>query len=245
MEQKKIILVEDDWIIAKELAINLQTLGFLVPEIIESGEDFLAKWSSLEPVDLVILDIDLAGELTGLDIARFLHQLHIPFLFLTAQADHQTILEAKWTNPQNYLIKPVRPESLFSAVEIALHNSTIRKNSPSLASENHQKLDYNDALFVKAKKRLEKIKISDILWIEAKDIYVLIVTAKDSYILSVQLKNMEERLPSSHFMRVHRSFIVQIDQIEAIEESGVRIGQQLIPVGKTHREKLMNQLKFL
>lgn len=245
MEQKKIILVEDDWIIAKEMAIHLQTHGYHVPEIIESGEDFLAKWTSLEPVDLVLLDIDLAGELTGLDIARFLHQQHIPFLFLTAQADHQTISEAKWTNPQNYLIKPVRAESLFSAVEIALHNVANTKNDALLTTENSQKLDYNDALFVKAKKRLERIRIADILWIEAKDIYVLIITAKDSYVLSVQLKNMEERLPSSHFMRVHRSFIVQIDQIEAIEESGVRIGQQLIPVGKTHREKLMNQLKFL
>ena len=103
----------------------------------------------------------------------------------------------------------------------------------------------NDSIFVKSKKRLEKIKISDILWIEAEDIYAIIITKTGKFILSQPLKNIEERLPSECFMRVHRSYIVQLEKIQAIEENDLIIEGKHIAIGKTFREKLMGRLAFL
>ena len=238
----RIILVEDDWIIAKEIALNLQTLGFDVPAIFESGEDFLAQVETLPYPDLVILDMELAGNMSGLEVAHQLRTYPIPFLFLTAKADHPTIQEAATAGAYNYLIKPIRSEHLFSAVEVALHWS---KQNKALPSPNERVLNFDDLLFVKARKRLERIQVRDILWIQAEDIYVVIHTQTEHYVLSQPLKVMEEKLPPQYFIRIHRSYVVQIQAIDSIEENELKIGSQVLPIGKTFREKLMRRLTIL
>ena len=90
-----------------------------------------------------------------------------------------------------------------------------------------------------------KILLKEILWIEAYDIYAMIKTAAGQYLLSHSLKVVEEKFPSSHFIRVHRSFIVNKEKIDAIEESDLIIAGTPIPVGKTYREGLMKKLSVL
>jgi len=103
----KVLLVEDDWIIAKEIAYNLQDLGFEVTASVDNAEEAYRQIKSLQP-DLVILDIDLSGEMTGIDLAKQLKQDgSTPFIFLTALADSQTIEKAKLAEPYAYLMKPV------------------------------------------------------------------------------------------------------------------------------------------
>ena len=106
-------------------------------------------------------------------------------------------------------------------------------------------LTYADGIFVKAKKRLEKVLLKDILWVEAYDIYAMIKTPNGQYLLSHSLKTVEERFPSSHFIRVHRSYLVNKDKIDAIEESDLVIADAYIPVGKTYRDGVMKKLAFL
>lgn len=245
MQSVRILIAEDDWIIAKEISLTLQDLGFDVIGTFDTGEEFLQKLPTLKP-DLVLLDIDLAGNMTGIDIAEKLKPQKIPFIFLTAMADIQTIEKAKQTEPYAYLVKPVRAENLLSTIEISLYNFHRQKtNSQAITITSTNVFSIEDSIFVKAKKRLEKIKIVDILWIEAEDIYAIIVTKTGKYILSQPLKNIEERLPSLHFMRVHRSFIVQLDKIQAIEENDLIIEGKHIAIGKTFKDKLMNRLAFL
>ena len=83
------------------------------------------------------------------------------------------------------------------------------------------------------------------LWIEASDIYVTVVTATTRYLLSLSMKHVEERFPSANFLRVHRSYIVQVDKINAIEDDELLINNQRIPVGKTYRDGLMKRLQIL
>lgn len=250
MPSVRILIAEDDWIIAKEISLTLQDLGFEVIGTFDTGEEFVQKLPTLKP-DLALLDIDLAGSMTGIDIAEKLKPLGIPFVFLTAMADIQTIEKAKQTEPYAYLVKPVRAESLLSTIEVSLYNFHRQKSldsSTPLAGSlpiNQAIFSINEAIFVKSKKRLEKIKIADILWIEAEDIYAIIVTKNGKYILSQPLKSIEERLPAEHFMRVHRSYIVQLDKIQAIEENDLIIEGKYIAIGKTFKEKLMSRLAFL
>lgn len=245
MQSVRILIAEDDWIIAKEISLTLQDLGFEVIGTFDTGEEFLQKLPTLKP-DLVLLDIDLAGNMTGIDIAEKLKPQGIPFIFLTAMADIQTIEKAKQTEPYAYLVKPVRAENLLSTIEISLYNFHRQKtNSQVITVTPTNVFSIEESIFVKAKKRLEKIKIADILWIEAEDIYAIIVTKTGKYILSQPLKNIEERLPAQYFMRVHRSFIVQLDKIQAIEENDLIIEGKHIAIGKTFKDKLMNRLAFL
>lgn len=245
MQSVRILIAEDDWIIAKEISLTLQDLGFEVIGTFDTGEELLQKLPTLKP-DLILLDIDLAGTMTGIDIAEKLKPQGIPFIFLTAMADIQTIEKAKQTEPYAYLVKPVRAESLLSTIEISLYNFHRQKsNSQVVTATSTNAFSIDESIFVKAKKRLEKIKIADILWIEAEDIYAIIVTKTGKFILSQPLKNIEERLPAQYFMRVHRSFIVQLDKIQAIEENDLIIEGKHIAIGKTFKDKLMNRLAFL
>lgn len=245
MQSVRIIIMEDDWIIAKEVSLILHDLGFEVIGTFDTGEELMQKLPSLSP-DLILLDIDLAGTITGIDIAEKLKPLEIPFIFLTAMADLKTIEKAKVTNPYAYLVKPIQTDNLLSAIEIGLYNFNNQKSPAKTdAVKLKNTLSIDDSIFVKSKKRLEKIKIADILWIEAKDIYALIVTKSGKYILSQSLKNIEERLATEQFMRVHRSFIVQLDKIDAIEESDLIVDGTYIAIGKTFKDKLMNKLAFM
>ncbi len=125
----KIILIEDDWIIAKEIAYSLQDIGFEVIGTYDTGEEGYEQIKTKQP-DLVLLDIDLSGELTGIDIGRKLkEETNIPFIFLTALADSNTIKQAKLVEPYGYLVKPTKPETLYSTIEITLHNAAHRKSS--------------------------------------------------------------------------------------------------------------------
>ena len=245
MQSVKILIAEDDWIIAKEVSLTLQDLGFDVIGTFDTGEELLQKLPTLKP-DLVLLDIDLAGTLTGIDLAEKLKPQGIPFIFLTAMADIKTIEKAKQTTPYAYLVKPVRAENLLSTIEVSLYNFHQQKTENlTVISSQINAFSINDSIFVKSKKRLEKIKISDILWIEAEDIYAIIITKTGKFILSQPLKNIEERLPSECFMRVHRSYIVQLEKIQAIEENDLIIEGKHIAIGKTFKEKLMGRLAFL
>jgi DNA-binding LytR/AlgR family response regulator len=239
----KIILVEDDWIIAKEIAYLLQDFGFEVTGSYDTGEEAL-KVIRHQPPHLVLLDIGLAGDLSGIDVARQLKEEKIPFVFLTALADSETINRAKLAEPYAYLVKPVKPESLYSTIEITLYNAQSRKDAmiiPPLKDE----LKIDESIFVKSRNRLEKLWLKDILWVEASDIYALVSTTNGKHLLNASLKVVEEKFPSSRFLRVHRSYIINVEKIDAIEEDEVLIGETRIPIGKTYREKLMNRLSFL
>ncbi len=242
----KVLLVEDDWIIAKEIAYNLQDLGFEVAGSFESGEEAYKQVKILFP-DLVILDIDLSGEMTGIEMATLLKKEgNTPFIFLTALADSPTVEKAKLAEPYAYLVKPVSPETLYSTIEITLHNAARRNADIAAAATSiNENLSFTDSIFVKNKKRLEKVLLKDILWAEAFDIYAMIKTANGQYLLSHSLKAMEEKFPSSHFIRVHRSFLVNIEKIDAIEENDLVIANTAIPVGKTYRDGLMKKLSVL
>lgn len=239
----RIILVEDDWIISREIAYTLQDLAFEVIASFDNAEEALPQILSLKP-DIVLLDIELVGEMSGIDLAARLRTVSdIPFIFLTALADTATIEKAKLAIPYAYLVKPVKRESLYSTIEITLHNA--RNKKPETGNSLPERLSPGDSIFVKHKKRLEKISLNDILWVEAYDVYAMVHAVSGQFLLSNSLKTVEEKFPPAQFLRVHRSYLVNIHAINAIEENDLIIGNTPIPVGKTYKEQLMTRLSIL
>jgi hypothetical protein len=103
----------------------------------------------------------------------------------------------------------------------------------------------NNSFFVKKDSRFVKVNFQDILWIEALDNYVIIKTvSKEQFILHSSMKDIEAKLPQPNFARVHRSYIVQLEKIAALEENACIIDGNRIPIGKSYKDNLMNRLNL-
>lgn len=249
MIKPKILISEDEVIIAEDLAASLEDLGYTTCAI-DSGQDTIDRIRETKP-DLVLLDINLGGNNDGVDIgSRIRQEFNIPFIYLTAYADRATIDRAKKTEPDGFLVKPFDEKSLRSAIEIALykHGNGQQKdekqiNGAQIASKEQEVA--TDYIFVKVKHRIIKVPYSEIIWVEAYDNYSFIVTTDQKYLVSSTLKDMEHKLPSQNFVRVHRSYIANMDKIDALEENSVVFAKGDIPIGKSYKKALLSRFNII
>ena len=125
--QAQILVVEDEYIVAKDIQNTLTNLGYTVPAIAASGEEAIKKAGEMQP-DLILMDIVLKGALDGVETANEIKtQLDIPVVYLTAYADDKTLQRAKITEPYGYLIKPFEERELHSTIEMALYKQSMEK----------------------------------------------------------------------------------------------------------------------
>ncbi|MGQ0811295.1 MAG: response regulator [Nitrospiraceae bacterium] len=123
MDQAKILVVEDEPIVARDIQVSLQRLGYDVPMTASSGEEALRKAGELRP-DLVIMDVVLKGPMDGIEAAEQMRRrFDVPVIYLTAYADDQTLERAKTSSPAGYMLKPYQPNALRTNIEVALHRS--------------------------------------------------------------------------------------------------------------------------
>ncbi|MFA0961205.1 LytR/AlgR family response regulator transcription factor [Roseivirga sp. BDSF3-8] len=244
MKNAGIFIVEDDYVVAKNLQLMLEKSGYNVLGTADSGEESLPAIEKEKP-DLIILDIDLAGVLSGIEVGGIIRQkFQTPFIYLTAHGDSDTMSKALPTEPGAYLAKPFNEDTLRSSIELALYkarNPGPGELQPAEARLPREKTSYtiNDAIFIKSQKRLQKVFLKDILFVEANDIYVNVYAGKSKYLVNYSMKAISEKFPSDTFLRVHRSYIVNKDKIEAMEYNTLFIDGHSIPVSKTHRDDLM------
>lgn len=251
MTKPKILISEDEVIIAEDIAACLEDLGYETCAI-DTGEATIEMIRETRP-DLVLLDINLKGDSDGVEIgSRIRQEFNIPFIYLTAYADKSTIDRAKKTEPDGFLVKPFDEKSLRSTIEIALykhaHDQKVNgngKNSTEQPEAVKAQEASQDYIFVKVKHRIIKVMYSDILWVEAYDNYSFIVTAEQKYLVSSTLKDMEHKLPPQNFVRVHRSYIANLDKVEALEENAVVFSKGEIPIGKSYKKTLMSRFNIL
>ena len=133
MKKKQILIVEDERIVAEDIKISLQKLGYSVPGTAVSGEEAVKKAEETQP-DLVLMDIVLAGEMDGIEASTLIRsRFGIPAVYLTACSDKKTLKKAKITDPFGYIVKPYENKDLKTAVEVALYK---RKMENKLQTEN-------------------------------------------------------------------------------------------------------------
>lgn len=248
MASLSVMVVEDRPLTAEDIRYTLTELGYEVVAVVHSGGAALEALEKHKP-DLVMLDIDLGDGMNGIAVGKIIQKSYkIPFLYLTARADKATLEEAKATQPVAYIVKPFTPNDLRAAIEIAMFNVDEGKTASYQQPEPKESASVvpgGETLFIKSKGRFEKIKQKDILWVEAEDTYARIRTQEKPYLVSFTLKAVSERLTYPDLIRVHRSFIVNVQQVQAIEDNMLIIGEKLIPVSKSYREEVMKRFDFL
>ena len=249
MSETNILIVEDESIVAKDIQHSLKKLGYTVVDICSNGEDAISAAEELKP-DLILMDIMLKGDMSGIDAANQIREkFNIPIIYLTAYADESTLSKAKVSEPYGYIIKPFKEIDLHTSIKMAIYkhekDTDLRKERDFLYSIVENKSS-NDLLFVKSNSRLVKIKMKDIYFVEALKDYVVINTATARYTIHSTMKEIEKKLPSSDFIRVHRSFIVRIDKIVAIEQPNIILEEdkKLIPIGGSYKDELANKLNI-
>lgn len=250
MAKTSVLVVEDESIVAKDIQNSLKKLGYTVPSVENTGEDAIDAAGQYKP-DLILMDIMLKGEISGIEAAEQIRtRYRIPVIFLTAYADESTLSKAKVTEPYGYIIKPFKEIDLHTSIEMALYKhgkeQEVRKERDLYSSIVLDKAS-EDCIFVKSNSRLVKVKTHEIYYVEALKDYVIIHTKDARYTVHSTMKDMLTKLSSSEFLRVHRSFIVRVDKIVAIEQNNLVIedDKKIIPVGGSYRDELHSRLKFV
>lgn len=243
MDNIRILIVEDEPIIAADLTDRLTDMGFGVAGQCDSGEEAIELAQQLMP-DLVLMDVQLSGQLDGIETTqKILERQVVPVIFLTSNSDEATFARAKATLPAAFLSKPFRGKDLRHAIDLAVSRAASPAVAPS-PTEAEQTYLFNDRIFVKTKDRMVRLFFRDILWIEADDYYCKMATDQKEILITQTLKQMGETLDGvPELMRVHRSYIVNLAHIEAIGDLCVYIRNKQIPINKASKNDLIARLK--
>ncbi|WP_443944692.1 LytR/AlgR family response regulator transcription factor [Pedobacter sp. AW1-32] len=228
-------LIVDDEILAVELVEdNLKKIPFLNHVASSRNAADALKIIREKHIDLIFLDIKMPG-INGLELIEGLEK---PPMIILITAFENYALDAFKLNVIDYLVKPVTFSRFFSAVNKAHDLFTLRKRPviPDTGTENH--------FFVNAGYSLIKIRMSDIVFIEGLKDYVKIHLLQDPkpVITRINLKDLTEKLPQNEFMRIHRSFIVSLDKIEAVQKYQILVNKIEIPIGESYRDALLNYI---
>jgi DNA-binding LytR/AlgR family response regulator len=242
MSKFKIIVVEDEALIADNIADILESCGYEIPAVCGKAEAALMEIEVKKP-DLVLLDINLNGNLDGIDLAHEINKrFKIPFIFLTSNSDGKTIDRAKLTSPAGFIVKPFNKADLQSSIEIAIY----KKNQKQLESETtNTNAKSSTFFFVKEKQSFIKVEYTNILYAEACDNYTIIYTKTGKHIVSQTLKVIEDRLVEYGFFRVHRTYLVNLNSIDRIDVKSLIINSKEIPISEANKADLLKKVSTL
>ncbi|EIJ40337.1 MULTISPECIES: LytR/AlgR family response regulator transcription factor [Galbibacter] len=245
----KILIVEDNVIIADDMQSMLEDIGYNIVANVVDYEGAANALATLD-IDLALVDIVLASKKTGIDLGRHIREnYNIPFIFVTSNSDKATVENAKSVKPNGYLVKPFEQQDLFTSIEIALsnfNNDTVSLAKETAEEEADGKLVSNSVLrnsiFVKKNQHYYRIPFDEIQYVKADNVYLEVYTEDKTFLVRSALKDYLEKLPSKQFYRAHKSYIVNIDQIEAINTKDILINGKNIPISKEFREFILSNM---
>lgn len=235
-------------IIADDMQSMLEEIGYEIVDNVIVYEQAVEVLKNKE-VDLVLIDIILASDKTGIDLGKHIREnYNIPFIFVTSNSDRATVENAKTVKPNGYLVKPFEQQDLYTSIEIALSNFTSVKNNG--ASESQEEEDdrlmsnkvLKDSIFVKKQHLYYRIQFGDIQFIKADNVYLEVNTIDKKFLVRSPLKDYLEKLPQQKFYRAHKSYIVNVDHIDAINSKDILINNTLIPISKEFKEFIISAM---
>ena len=230
------IIVDDDILTCKILEgyVSKSTALNLVGTFSDSIEarDVLTK---RQDIDLVILDIQMPN-MDGFD---FIRSLDFPPNIILISSSEEFALKAFDFNVVDFLLKPVTYGRFCKAIDKTIRYFSRKESAPSGDEE----------IFIKKGSSLVKLKLTEIIYIEALENYVTLNTNNDKFTIHFTMKAIENQLPSGVFIRVHRSFIINKSMIQSIKENTLDLivggSVKSIPVGKSFRDSLLNDIKVM
>lgn len=251
MEQPiKILIVEDNVIIADDMQSMLEEIGYEIVDNVIVYEQAVEVLKS-QQVDLVLIDIILASDKTGIDLGKHIRENYdIPFIFVTSNSDRATVENAKTVKPNGYLVKPFEQQDLYTSIEIALSNFIYGKQNVAkgISSEDVNEdvpmsnSILKDSIFVKKQHLYYRIQFGDIQFIKADNVYLEVNTIDKKFLVRSPLKDYLEKLPQNKFYRAHKSYIVNVDHIDAINSKDIMINNTLIPISKDFKDFIISAM---
>lgn len=236
MSPIRILIVEDDMIIAANISLQLSKLGYEVTGIETKAAEAIHHALETKP-DLILMDIQLKGKSTGIEAAHAIHKiLDIPIIYLTANEDDATFLKAKETHPFAFISKPFSNQNLERT--IALVEERIKEGRANLSTDDTLVDTQEDRIFIRNQNKLIKVMLDDILWVEAERNYCKINTSDQAYLIVSSLNKLCEKMDQKQFVRIHRSFMINFSKIEVVTESSVELKGKILPIGKQYKEDL-------
>ncbi len=239
----KILVVEDEMLIAAKVSLYLNELGYEVAGIFASAEEtlhFLQAYSS----DIALVDIQLKGSLDGIALAGLLQDEYgLPVVFLTANFDDATFARAKETKPYAFLSKPLNKLDLRRALELTISHLPDANKQEKTQPLQQANATLSDRIFVHHGEKKVKILLDAILYIQAERNYCRIVTQEKEYLLSMPMKSLEMELPSGQFQRIHRSHIVNLKHVDEMDENAVVIGGKTLLLSKSYQQEFLQRIK--
>ncbi len=229
----KCIIIDDEELARAIIEQYCSKLDYI--EVVNQFDNALdsIQYLNNNKVDLVFLDIHMP-ELNGFD---FIDSLNNPPNIILTTSDSKMALNAfEYKCIIDYLVKPIKLTRFIKAVT-KLNNL----NDKNDISNKEEETD----MFINIDRRLVKIHIPDIYLIEAKGDYINIKTETKSHIVHTTMKKIEQKLPHNLFLKIHRSYIINIKKIIDIEDNSVLIKKEVIPVSRSNRPELMNRLNLL
>lgn len=228
-------LIVDDNKIART---TMKQLAAQVSDLVVAGDcsNAMEAYNFLheQPVDLLLLDIEMPG-MSGLELTRNLGSKRPLIIFTTSKKEYA--VEAFELNVVDYIVKPVTPARFIQAVDKARDMAESNKEDV--------KMNEDEFIFIRDSNIIRRVKVDDILFVEAMGDYVKLHIAQRFYAIHTTLKTVEERLPSSKFIRVHRSYIASLSKIDTIQDGALVINGKPVPVADAYRAALNKRMNIL
>lgn len=271
MERTKIniLIVEDEAIVALDLATSLEKDGYRVVGTADHFEEAIQLFSQHE-VDIVLMDIHLAGAKDGVETVQELMQIRqVPVIYLTAFTDAATVERVKQTFPAAFLTKPYNVSNVRIAIELALNHFAVVRSQQErgrvvpLPAAGEKKeggaagagaggagggketiLQLNDCIFIKHNYQFIKIRLDDIRYVEADGNHVHVITEERKFVVRLSLNQLFEKLLLKKLVRIHRSYAVNIEAIQSFNDMQVVIGRQELPIGRNYKEDFLRRFEF-
>jgi len=228
----KCIIVDDEPIARKVLQEFIEDVDFL--ELAGQAENPLKAMSLLtnNDVDIIFLDINMP-KLNGIDFLKST-KTNAAVIMTTAYADYA--VEAFGLDVLDYLVKPISFERFLRACNKANEKAT-EKNAQATNPQ-----ETNDHFFIKCDNQIEKVYYNDLLYAEAMLNYVMLYTTSKKMMVYITIKSLEDQLPADIFIKVHKSFIVNINKVKSIEGNILDIGSAKITISQNLRDKVLNDI---
>ncbi|MBO9635041.1 MAG: response regulator transcription factor [Chitinophagaceae bacterium] len=235
MQIYRCIIVEDEPLAAEVLKDYIQQIPFLQLKGVCNDAIYALETLQKEPIDLIFLDIHLP-KLKGLDFLRSLK--HPPAVIITS-AYQEYALQGYEHNVVDYLLKPIE----FSRFLMAVNKLKAQQVAGQLPETPAISTPVRTYFFFNVSKKRVKVYLDEMLYIESLKEYIRITTKGKTILTKFQLGQIEELLARNNFLRIHRSFIVAKDKIDAFTATDVEVNGKLIPIGRSYKELVLRALE--
>jgi two-component system, response regulator PdtaR len=255
MQHLKILIVEDEALIANDIQGLLMDWDYHVVGIAQDA-DMALEIFNLEHPDIVLVDVNLNGSMDGIDLAHKLNNIRkTPIIYLTAQADTKTVERAKMTEPAAYLLKPFNERHLHISLELAIsnfhkHASDNPSDKESLFAHEVKLsadviLKKDDAFFIKQNYRFVKLRLEDLVYVEADRNHSYLVMKNQKFIVRMALTEVVKRLQYLSLVRIHRSFAVNILFVDEFDEMEVIVNGKHIPFSSAYKDDFLKKFNVV